>query len=303
MAYRNILRPNIKRDRARRTYRKQLGYDETYLAVVNGAIKAGAGHYWVHDLAGSDATGNATYGAPYQLPIFPGATIDPRPDWKVNLIFFKGRKYIHSMDFVEMVRAGYDPHQTNRLDPSLKYEALSGIQDLLSMPRGDDTVRVEPGMYEKQDGTFARYEAGAASPYIDILTEYIPADEDDSTIVCLWLDTYTDTISLTQSSEFAQSATIYYTSSEALPYINEAAEDRPPDAIGIRAYLVNGDTTIMDITTAFHNLRPFLHSLKDIGFPYADTRNYRVWDNHYIKGTTNTFVDKTLTVYGILDVI
>lgn len=286
-----------------RSWRSQQGeYRAVYLASVNGSTRVQGGMVWVHDLASGDANGNATYGAPYQLPIYPGAAVDTtKANFRLNLITYKGREYVFGMDFDDMVSAGYEPHQTNPIDPSRKYVQLAQIADLLSLPLGDDTVRIEPGLYEKQDGTYAIHTASAASPYVDILTEYVPADEDDSTIVCLWLDTYTNTVSTTQSSEFAQSATILFTPSEALTYINEAAADRPPDAIGIRCYLVNGDTTVMNMTTLFHDLRPFLHSLKDIGFPYADTRHYRVWDNHYIKGTTCTFVDKTLTVYGTLD--
>lgn len=288
-----------------RQWRKQQGeFRETYLASVSGTIRLPNGLVWVHDLASSDTSGNATYGAPYKLPIWSGAAIDTsKPNMKVNTILYKNQEYVFNMDHKELVRAGYEPHQTNPLDPSRKYVQLAQIADLLSLPLNDDTVRIEPALYQKADGTYAAHTASALAPYVDVLTEYLPATSDYSVVIVLWLDTYTNAISITSSSEFEQSAVITFTLSEALTYINEAAADRPPDAIGVRAYLLNDDTTVMDMTTLFHDLRPFLHSLGDIGFPYADTRHYRVWDDHSIKGTDCTFVDKTLTVYGTLDIL
>lgn len=298
---RRVIREPLKLQRLRRNYRQQQGtYRETYLAVVGGSIRGTkAGYLWVHDAASADASGNVTYGAPYQLRIKPGAFIDLRPNWKVNVITIQGIEYIESMNFEEMLRANYNPHQTNLGDPSRAPLLLENIVNLQSKPKGDDTVQVVTGLYEKANGTFGIFSGDSA---VDILTSYTPVTADYSLIACVWLDTYTNELSVTASSEFAQSATIKYTPTEALPYLNEAAADRPPDAIGIKCYIVNDDTTAMNITTMFHDLRPFLHSNEEQGFPYRGTRNYRVWDDHYIKGTDSTFVDHTLTVYGTLDI-
>lgn len=298
-AIRRVIREPLKLQRLRRGYRQQQGvFRETYLAVVNGSIRGTEpGYLWVHDAASADATDNVTYGTPYQLPRDPNAVIDLRPNWKVRVATIRGEEYIISMDFHEMIRAGYNPHQTNLLDPSRQMLLLENIINLQSMPRGDATVQVAPGLYEKPDGTFGIFQGGT----IDMLTDYTPVTADNSLIALVWLDTYTNTLSISASSEFAQSATITYTPTEALPYINEAAVARPPDAIGVKCYIVNDDTSVMDVTRMFHDLRPFLHSNDDQGFPYRDTRNYRVWDDHYIKGTGCTFVDHTLTVYGTLD--
>lgn len=275
---RNNIPLRLNLQRVRREFRGQQGtYRTTFLAAVNGAVRVPGGFFWVHDLASADSSGNATYGAPYQLPIEPGAAIDPKPDFAVRVIKINGQEYVHGMSPGELQRAGYDAHQTNVLDPSRKYVALAQISDMQAFPRGDDTVRVEPVLYEKQDGTYAIYSAGAMSPYIDLLTAYTPADEDDSTIVCVWLDTHDNVAASTQSSEFERSPTIIYTPSEALPFINEAAVLRPADAMGVRCFLVNGDSTVLDMTSAFHDLRPFFHSPPGMGVDNPVTRHTRVW--------------------------
>ncbi len=58
-------RKPIRLQRTKRAYSKtQAEYRETYMAVVNGAMRVSDG-YWVHDIASADANGNAKYGAPY----------------------------------------------------------------------------------------------------------------------------------------------------------------------------------------------------------------------------------------------
>jgi hypothetical protein len=295
---RNILRPSLKRDRNKKAYRSQVSYARiAYFVAVNGSVKAPRiGFYWLSDGGSADSNGNRTYPNPYQLPMRPGATFLPRPQWKAYIKTINGQDYIDGMDFSDMQRAGFDPTQTNLLDPARQYKSLDWITNLKSSPRGDDTVQVEPGLYEKADGTFGIYQ-GSSPDHIDILTTYTPADPDDSTIVIVWLDTYTNTISVTQSSEFTQSATIYKPS-ESLPYLNEAAINRPPDAIGTQAYLVNGDATVMDFTSIMQDVRSFLHGNDTKGWPYVLDRNTRIWPNRQqiIKGQQTIQDDKQLTI-------
>lgn len=294
---RRVIREPLKLQRLRRNYRQQQGtFRETYLAVVSGSIRGTKpGYLWVHDAASADANGNVTYGAPYQLRIKPGAFIDLRPNWKVNVVTIKGIEYIESMNFEEMERAGYNPLQTNLGDPSRQALLLENIVNLQSKPKNNNNVQVAPGLYEKANGTFGIFSGESA---LDILTAYTPVTADYSLIACVWLDTYTNELSVTVSSEFAQSATIRYTPTEALPYMNEAAANRTSDAIGIKCYLVNDDTTTMDITTMFHDLRPFLHSNDDIGWSHVLYRNRRIWGNHQqlVHGQQTINSGKQLTI-------
>jgi hypothetical protein len=218
----NLLRPSIKRDKVRREYRKQIGvFEETYLAAVNGAVRIPGGKYWVHDLKGADTNGNATYGQEYQLPLKPGASIDPRPNWKVNTIWIRGVRYIESMDFDELKRIGYDPHQTNPLDPSLKFSLIEHLQNLQSFPNGNATVRVMPSIYRKADGTYGLF----ATMDEDILTGNVPS-ANTQVVVCLWLQNES-TIAVTVSSEETANTDLKQDTVTALTLINECAAAAP----------------------------------------------------------------------------
>lgn len=251
--YRNTLRPSLKRDRSRRAVRKQRGgFRETYLAVVNNSIKGTRpGYLWVHDLAGADENGDATYGPVYQLPRDTNAIIQLRPNWKVEVISKNGVEYISGMAFGELERIGYDPHQTNPLDPSLQFKLIEHLQNLQSFPNGDATVRVMPGIYRKSDGTYDVF----AAIDIDILTGFLPALEDDQVVVCLWLDEATNTITVTGSTEISQDTNLKLDPVAAMTYINECADAAPPGAIGIWSYIIFGDDTTITAKNKFHDLR------------------------------------------------
>jgi hypothetical protein len=246
----SVLKPNIKRERVRREYRKQIGvFEETYLAAVNGVVRIPGGKMWVHDLAGADINGNATYGAPYQLRIKPGASIDPRPNWKVNVVTIRGIKYIESMNFDELERIGYDPHQTNPLDPSLKFSLVEHLQNLQSFPNGNATVRVMPSIYRKADGMYGIFGTIAE----DILNGNVPG-ADMQVVVCLWLQS-DNTIAVTVSSEETADTDLKLDPTTALTLINECAAAAPAGSLGIWSYIIWDDTTALTNKNKFHDLR------------------------------------------------
>lgn len=251
----NLLKPNIKRDKVRREYRKQIGvFEETYLAAVNGVVRIPGGKMWVHDLAGADSNGNATYGAPYQLRIKPGASIDPRPNWKVNVVTIRGIKYIESMNFDELERIGYEPHQTNPLDPSLKFSLIEHLQNLQSFPNGNATVRVMPSIYRKADGTYGIF----ATIDEDILTGNVPS-ADTQVVVCLWLQS-DNTIAVTVSSEETVDTDLKLDTATALTLINECAAAAPVGSVGIWSYIIWYDTVALTLKNKFHDLRGMVGS-------------------------------------------
>jgi hypothetical protein len=289
----NLLRPNIKRDKVRREYRKQIGvFEETYLASVNGVVRIPGGKMWVHDLAGADSNGNATYGAPYQLRIKPGASIDPRPNWKVNVVTIRGIKYIESMNFDELERIGYEPHQTNPLDPSLKFSLIEHLQNLQSFPNGNATVRVMPSMYRKADGTYGIF--GTIDE--DILTGNVPST-DMQVVVCLWLQS-DNTLAVTVSSEETADTDLKLDTATALTLINECAAAAPVGALGIWSYIIWFDTTALTNKNKFHDLRGIVGvggSTK--GFPNPVTTAYQI-----ANGYQEMFKGSLVITTGSLDI-
>lgn len=250
---RNILRASIKRDRLRREFHRQQGnFRETFLAAVNGSIKGTRpGYLWVHDLASADAGGNATYGPSYQLPRDTNAIVQLRPNWKVEVVTRNGVEYIRGMSFAELERIGYDPHQTNPLDDSLQFKLIEHLQNLQSFPNGDETVRVMPSIYRKSDGTYAIF----GQMDVDILTGNVPADVDDQVVVCLWLVEATNTITMTTSTEIAQSTNLKLDTTTALTLINECADAAPAGSLGITAYILFGGDATVTSKNKFHDLR------------------------------------------------
>lgn len=290
----NVLKPNIKRDRVRREYRKQQGaYRETYLAAVNGAVRVANGRFWVHDLASADAAGNNAYGAPYQLPIFPGAMIDPRPNWKVNVTTFKGQEYIHSMDYDDMIRADYDPHQTNLLDPSRNFKLIEHLQNLQSFPNNNETVRVMPSIYRKTDGSYDIY----ANLGEDILTGNVPST-DNQVVVCLWLQS-DNTITVTVSSEETVDTDLKLDTVTAMTLINECAAAAPVGAIGIWSYIIWSDTVTLTNKNKFHDLRGIVGSGASSrkGFPNPVTTAYQI-----ANGYQEMFKGNLVITTGSLDI-
>jgi hypothetical protein len=260
---RRVIREPLKLQRLRRNYRQQQGvYRKTYLAAVNGRVLGTKlGHLWVHDAASADGSGNVTYGAPYQLPIKPGASIAHRPNWKVNVVTIEGDEFIESMDVNEMLRANFDPHQTNPLDPSLQFKLIENLQNLQAFPNGDATVRVMPSIYRKADGTYDIF----ATIDTDILTGNVPS-ADNQVVVCLWLKT-DNTIEVTVSSEEPASTNLKLDPTTALTLINECAAAATVGALGIWSFIIWDDTTAITGINKFHDLRGIvgsgIHSILD----------------------------------------
>jgi len=249
----HVIREPLKLQRLRRKYKQRSGeIGSTYLAKVSGAVYGSkSGHFYVHDPSGVDSAGNTTYGAVYQLPILPGATIDPRPNMKVETVVLDGTRYIARMAFSDLLSMGYDPHQTNRLDPRIKYILIEHLSNLQSFPDGSGlTVRVMPTIYRKSNG---QYEFYTGETGID-LSSYIPST-DMQVVVCLWLDVGSNSISTTGSSELSRDTILKEDPSLAMPYINECKDSAPAGSIGVTAYILFDDTTAITVLNKFHDLR------------------------------------------------
>lgn len=265
---RRVIREPLQLQRLRRGYRKQQGtYRKTYLAAVNGSVLGTkAGHLWVHDAASADISGNVTHGPAYQLPIKSGAAIAHRPNWKVNVITIDGNEYIESMDFDELVRANFDPHQTNALDPSLHYPLIETLQNLQAFPNDNATVRIMPSIYRKADGTYSIFKAID----VDILTGNVPSSG-NQVVACIWLKT-DNTAEVTVSSEEPVSTLLKVDPTTALTLINECASAASAGAMGIWSFILYDDTTAITGTNKFHDLRGIVGIGGTSGFGASTTK-------------------------------
>jgi len=294
----HLIRPSITLDRLKRKYRRSQGENgTTYLAKVSGSVYGTKlGYFWVHDPTGTVNEAPTTYGAPYQLPILPGAQIDPRPDLKVETIVQNGKRYVARMAFDELARMGYDPHQTNQLDPRLRYILIEHLSNLQSFPDGSGlTVRVMPAIYGKSDGDYAIY---AGEKGID-LTSYIPST-DMQVIVCLWLDVTDNSITITDSTELSRDTNLKLDPTTSLTYINECAAAAPYGAIGVTSYILFDDTTTITVLNKFHDLRGIIGTRGSgaIGYPNPVTSALSIADGY----TLLVYDDLAISAGGEIDI-
>lgn len=254
---RYLVRPRPRLQKLQRDIRKQFGtYKSTYLAKVNGTIRLPGGLFWVHDATGTDANGNTIYGAPRKMPMLPGAAIFPRPNTKVDVVTIQGIDYIARTNSFELERMGVDPHQSNTLDPVVQYKALDWIINLQAFKTpGASSTHIIGSIYKKPDGDYAVFPTTGG---YDFVTANIPST-DNQVVVCQWIDTDTNTVTATVSSEETRDTDLKHPDNIAttLALINECVASAPANHIGVNAWRVYDDSTIgtMDDNNKLADLR------------------------------------------------
>lgn len=293
---RYLVRPRPRLQKLQRDIRKQFGtYKSTYLAKVNGAIRLPGGLFWVHDATGTDANGNTIYGAPRKMPMLPGAAIFPRPNTKVDVVTIQGIDYIARTNSFELERMGVDPHQSNTLDPVVQYKALDWIINLQAFKTpGASSTHIIGSIYKKPDGDYAVFPTTGG---YDFVTANIPST-DNQVVVCQWIDTDTNTVTATVSSEESRDTDLKHPDNIAttLALINECVAAAPANHIGVNAWRVYDDSTIgtMDDNNKLADLRGIIGGGTGGGSNYYQTVQYNGSDQtqrakiDYIPGSNIT---------------
>lgn len=241
---RYVVRPQPRLQKLQRDIRKQFGtYKSTYLAKVSGAVRLPGGLFWVHDATGTDANGNTIYGAPRKMPMLPGAAIFPRPNTKVDVVTIHGIDYIARTNSHELERMGVETHQSNTLDPSAQYKALDWIINLQAFKTpGASSAHIIGSIYKKSDGEYAVFPTTGG---YDFVTANIPAT-DTQVVVCQWVNTDTNAVAVTVSSEVSRDTDLKHADNLAttISLINECVAAAPTNHIGVNAWRIYDDTTI-----------------------------------------------------------
>ena len=208
----------------------------------------------------------------------------------------------------------YDMTDSKKIKIVSQFFVLANAIELLSKTMSAESVTsyevtVYPAVYEKPDGTigiFSGTSDGTGNAKLD-LTSYKPATADNQLIAVTWLDTYTNAVSVTASSEVSQNTNLLTRSGFATlkTLINECAASRPAESIPSKAFLLKGDATYIEIRDELTDLRPFFHSPERYGFPNPITRQTRIWAGYQvvISGDLTVNDTKELIVQGELVVI
>jgi hypothetical protein len=244
---RYVVRPQPRLQKLQRDIRKQFGtYKSTYLAKVDGAVRLPGGYFWVHDATGTDANGNTTYGAARKLLMLPGATVFPRPNTKVDVVTIHGIDYIARTNSHELERMGVDPHQSNTLDPVAQYKALDFIINLQGFKTpGASSTHIIGSIYKKPNGEYAVFPTTGG---YDFVTANVPST-DNQVVVCQWVNTDTNAIAVTVSSEESRDTDLKHPDNLAttISLINECVAAAPTNHIGVNAWRIFDDSTISTI--------------------------------------------------------
>lgn len=281
--------------RAQRRYRLQTTGVKMEIATLNGSLFDSAGRVYVREIGGASDGGETIRKVPMAIDLKSGINAyigeGRRVIVKVDL---EGDLYIEGNDKRDLRNAGINPRQLNANDPSTRYKTLSLISDLQSFPTGGDfTVMVHPGFYRKTNGNTAHY---AGQLQID-LEPYKPATSTNQLVACVILNEDTNAVTITTSSELAQSTILRDDITTAMTYVNEAEASAPARAVNIQSYIINGDDTVVSEQSKFINLRPFISAYSR----YSSNSNV-ITNNSTIPSGKDAFFAGSLTIEGGLTV-
>ncbi len=260
--------PNIRN--ARERYQRQIGNGPMFeVATKNGSMFPSEGYVYVRVPGGFSDGGNIIRHPSFPMRYEVGKNFAWGEGRKVNTrLGADGKLEISGHDPADLKQAGISPRELNANDPATRFKTIELLTNLQSFPTGGDgTVKVMSGIYQKPDGGFNVFQG---QQNIDLLTGYTPTTADNQHIVALWINTDTNAIEITTSSELSQAIDLKLVPATAMTYLAEAVAGAPFNFIGTSCYIVRGDDTAIDETNKFHDLRGIIGAGSgsgSIGYP------------------------------------
>jgi len=273
----------------------------TYRIVnVNGSPYGANGYVWVQPAGGDSETEIAIRSQPFQMRYRAGMGIFIRAGRVVHAGYgVDGRIEIIANDPSDIINQGFPVASINPANEQLSQSTLEQINNLraFSNTPADESIQVVPTIYRKLDGTYA---VAPQSFTVDLLTAYTPADVDDQVVVCVWLDTDTNTYTTTASNELSQDTDLTLNPTTAMTYINQAVVTAPTNCIGVWSYIVKGDDTTITDTNRFHDLRGIIRetttSQAEVNAIATKTADYTVTDEDATILADGTSASVTITL-------
>lgn len=229
------------------------------LAKRGGTYKAGNGYVYARKIGKATNTG-ASVTNPIQKFRYSKRGVFV---WGVGRQFWVQAGFDGIDELVQHVdsdfeAAGLSVAQLNVAERARQYYLAESMVNLNSFAQGTAEVSILPTVYRMPNGKYGAY-AGTTSE--DLLTGYAPADSDDQVIVCEWLNPYTRTVTLTASHAVPQTVDLKADSlANAMPLINECEDSAPGGNIGVWAWIVRGDDTIIAESNKLCDLRGIIGS-------------------------------------------
>ncbi len=252
------------------------------------------GRVYVRFEGGIDANGVTQYSSPVEVYHEIGADYYPVPNQRVRVKYDEyNNLVVTGADKYNVIDNGMNPSITNSLAPENNFLYLQNIIPLKAIPQGTATtastlVTVMPLVYD-------HYNDYQVTSTIQVdLASYVPIALYHR-IVILWLDTYTNTVTVSASTSQTIATDIDSTD------IDECFADRPADGIPIAGFRLQNAEANVTQSNVYEDYRQFLNVPPVIGYANPLTYNTRIRSGYTLDVYGDYYaVDATLYAYGTL---
>lgn len=266
----------------RSLFKRRLGdADLAYLGDTHGDgarvdVPGKAGYVYVHFATGGvNESGGAIYGPP--VMVYTGNAAYPNaPGMPVYVGYgYSGELEIKQAHAEGLRQAGIDARVLNPLNQQSKFVYLwqltMGLASTVATSVTDSFLITVKSFRHYVGNTFQTFETPLEADKID-LAPYVPI-ADMHCYAALWLDTYTNTITVTTSTAQALNVPLDLTD------VQECAVLRPADAIPLKAFYLSDNQATIKQSALDTELRQILNAPHIWGFPNILSHIERVRPN------------------------
>jgi hypothetical protein len=208
--------------------------------------------------------------------------------------------------WAQAIQSGITPAITNPLRREARYTTTDSYIPLMSYPvatgSSDSTlVTVREWIYSDDNGNYTRYQGTQLEADKVDLSSYVPAAGEHRYVV-IWLDTWLEAQGFTPevvTASIAQAVTIALDDTD----LEECYDDRPPDAVPIKAYRLADNQTTIRQTALDVDLRQMINTPRLWGFPKVITHRERIWTNRQQVVSGQLVINKQLIIEDLGQVV
>lgn len=269
---------NSPMERIRALFKRRVGDAVfAYLGDTHGDgarvdVPGKPGFVYIHLPNGADQNGNALYSTPMIARAtstaflnYPGAGVYVAPG-------YDGELEIKSAHYAGLDQAGIDTRVLNPLNQQSKFvyplQLTYGLPNAVATTLTGSFLVTVKSFLHFVGNSFQKYETPLQADKID-LESYVPAT-DEHRYAAIWIDTYTNTPTITTSTTQPLDEPMDLTD------IQELVTGRPADGMPLKAFYLSDDQATLRQTSREVDLRQHMATPHIWGFPHTLTSLERV---------------------------
>jgi hypothetical protein len=234
------------------------------------------GFVYIHFPNGKDENGNALYSTP-MIARATGMAYLNFPGAGVYVAYgYDGELEIKSAHYAGLDQAGIDTRVLNPLNQQSKFvypwRLTYGLANAVATTLTGSFLVTVKSFRHYVGNTFQKFETPLQADKID-LESYVPGTNEHR-YAAIWIDTYTNTPTVTTSTTQPLDEPLDYTD------IQELVTGRPADAMPLKAFYLSDDQSTLRQTAREVDLRQHMATPTPWGFPHALTSLERVRPNY-----------------------